>query len=290
MKITGSVKTLQKHLKEFSEKPLGFVPTMGALHEGHLSLVSEAISKCPIVVVSIYVNPAQFNDANDLKNYPRPIESDIAMLRRILRKNDLIFTPDDREIYPVEDDREFNFGNIDNVMEALHRPGHFNGVARVVSRLFDIVTPDIAFFGLKDFQQVAVINNLVKQLRYKVIISVLPIIREPDGLAMSSRNRLLDPELRKKTPVIYKTISEASLMIPRKDVFEIKKYVKDTIEKIEGFRVEYFEIVDDKELQPLNSYLSMKTGNHYYCCIAVIAGNIRLIDNIELGVVTNKKG
>ena len=174
---------------------------MGALHEGHLSLAENALKQCPVIVVSIFVNPTQFNDKNDLKNYPRTLDSDLELLGRVLRETDLVFTPAVKEIYPVEDKREFHFGNLDNVMEALHRPGHFNGVAQVVSRLFEIVKPDIAYFGLKDFQQLAVIKELVRQTGNKVKIIGNPIIREPDGLAMSSRNRLLDPEMRKNAPV-----------------------------------------------------------------------------------------
>ena len=158
MKTISTVKELQERLKEMRQSSLGFVPTMGALHKGHLSLVKNAVSECPLVVVSIYVNPTQFNDREDLKRYPRPLKKDLAILRRYLRKNDIVFTPDDNEMYPAEDKRIFSFGNLDNVMESLHRPGHFNGVAQIVNRFFEIILPDVAFFGLKDFQQVAVIK------------------------------------------------------------------------------------------------------------------------------------
>jgi pantoate--beta-alanine ligase len=265
--------------------PVGFVPTMGALHEGHLSLIESAVFKCPLVVVSIYVNPTQFNDKNDLKNYPRTPDSDLKLLKKVLRENDLVFTPENNEIYPVEDKREFHFGNLDNVMEALHRPGHFNGVAQVVSRLFEIVKPDIAIFGLKDFQQLAVIKALVKQTGSKVKIIGNPIIRENDGLAMSSRNRLLDPEIRIHADKIFKTISIASVMIEKHDIPEIKSYVENRINSIPGFNVEYFEIVDDMELIPLRKKTEMKKPNRYYGCIAVKAGKIRLIDNIEIRLV-----
>ncbi|MBG0860687.1 MAG: pantoate--beta-alanine ligase, partial [Bacteroidales bacterium] len=163
MEVTSAVGDLQKRIKSLQLKPLGFVPTMGALHQGHLSLVRKAIDECPLAVVSIYINPTQFNDKDDLKNYPRTIQSDLELLGSVLRKNDIVFAPDDKEVYPEEDNRVFHFGNLDKVMEALHRPGHFNGVAQVVSRLFDIVKPDNAYFGLKDFQQLAVIKELVKQ-------------------------------------------------------------------------------------------------------------------------------
>ena len=265
--------------------PVGFVPTMGALHEGHLSLVESAVKKCPVVVVSIYVNPTQFDDKNDLKNYPRTLDNDLALLEKVLRENDIVFTPDNKEIYPEEDKREFHFGNLDNVMEALYRLGHFNGVAQVVSRLFEIVKPDIAIFGIKDFQQLAVIKELVKQTGDKVKIIGNPIIRENDGLAMSSRNRFLEPMIRKHAGIIFKTISDASSMITEHDIPEIKSFVENRIGKIRGFKVEYFEIVDDNELIPLNNRDGMKKGGHYYGCIAVKAGKIRLIDNIEIGLV-----
>jgi pantoate--beta-alanine ligase len=265
--------------------PVGFVPTMGALHEGHLSLVESALLQCPLVVVSIFVNPTQFNDKNDLKNYPRTLESDLELLEKVLRENDMVFTPDNKEIYPEKDKREFHFGNLDNVMEALHRPGHFNGVAQVVSRLFEIVKPDIAIFGLKDLQQVAVIKALVKQTVNKVKIIGNPIIRENDGLAMSSRNKLLDPEIRMHADIIFKTISTASEMIKKYDIPEIKSYVENSIKSIQVFNVEYFEIVDDTELIPLRKKIQMKKSNRYFGCIAVKAGKIRLIDNIEIGLV-----
>jgi pantoate--beta-alanine ligase len=281
MKVISTVKELQATIKDLHQSPVGFVPTMGALHKGHLSLVNAAACQCPLVVVSIYVNPTQFNDKEDFRNYPRPLKKDLSLLRKVLRKNDIVFTPDDKEMYPAEDKRIFSFGNLDNVMEALYRPGHFNGVARVISRFFEIIRPDIAFFGQKDFQQVAVIKELVRQNRYKVRIAAGPVIRESDGLAMSSRNVLLEPSDRKNAPVIHEAISAASGMLEEKDIPEIRDYVRKTIEKKAGFSVEYFEIVDDKELVPVSSKKQMKKGNHYYGCIAVRAEKIRLIDNIE---------
>lgn len=281
MKVTGTVENIRNRLKQINLSPVGLVPTMGALHEGHISLVRNAVRECPIIVISIYVNPTQFNDKEDLKKYPRTIEADLLLLENVLRANDIVFTPSDDEVYPVEDKRVFHFGNLDNVMEAVHRPGHFNGVAQVVSRLFDIVRPDNAYFGLKDFQQVAVIKELVRQKRYKIRIIGNPIIREPDGLAMSSRNRLLESGIRIKAPVIFRSISEASDMITSHDIPELKKYVKETIEKEDDFHVEYFEIVDDIKLIPVQRKNEMKRNRHYYGCVAVRAGKIRLIDNIE---------
>lgn len=282
MKTLSTVKGLQGAVKKTRLAPLGFVPTMGALHSGHLSLVQNAVSACPLVVVSIYVNPTQFNDKNDLKNYPRTISDDLIMLRTVLREKDIVFTPDDKEIYPEEDKQEFNFGNLDRVMEALIRPGHFNGVAQVVGRLFEIVKPDIAFFGQKDFQQLAVIRELVRQTGNKVKIIGNPIIREEDGLAMSSRNRLLEIDIRKKAGVIWSTISEASSMIHDHDIPFLVSYVKNSIENAEGFNVEYFSIVDDEELMPVSTKAEMKKGKRYFGCVAVKAGRIRLIDNIEI--------
>jgi pantoate--beta-alanine ligase len=285
MNVVRTITQLQNHLSKLKLSPVGFVPTMGALHNGHLSLTETAISKCPVVVISIFVNPTQFNDKNDLKNYPRTLSSDLALLSKTLRENDIVFTPDVKEVYPEEDKRKFSFGNLDNVMEALHRPGHFNGVAQVVSRLFEIVNPDIAFFGLKDFQQLAVIRSLVKQTGNKVTIIGNPIIREKDGLAMSSRNTLLGKDIRLKAPVIFKTISEASGMIKNKDIAEIKSFVREKINSEQGFSLEYFEIVDDIDLMPVKSKDEMMKDKSYFGCIAVHAGKIRLIDNIQIGLV-----
>jgi pantoate--beta-alanine ligase len=285
MEVFCTVSELQARLTEFSLSPIGFVPTMGALHEGHLSLALNAVQRCPVVVISIFVNPTQFNDKNDLKNYPRTPESDLDLLKRVLRETDIVFTPGIKEIYPEEDKREFHFGNLDKVMEALQRPGHFNGVAQVVSRLFEIVKPDIAFFGLKDFQQLAVIKALVKQTGTKVEIIGNPIIRENDGLAMSSRNLLLDNEIRRHASVIFKSISAVTGMIENSDIPQIRSFITESINKVPGFRVEYFEIVDDTELISLSSKNEMKKGKRYFGCIAVTAGKIRLIDNIEIGLV-----
>ena len=285
MKVISTIIELQNEIRRLHLSPVGLVPTMGALHEGHISLAENAVKQCPVVVVSIFVNPTQFNDKNDLKNYPRTLDSDLELLQKVLRETDLVFTPCIKEIYPEEYKREFHFGNLDNVMEALHRPGHFNGVAQVVSRLFEIVKPDIAIFGMKDFQQLAVIKALVKQTGNKAIIISNPIIRENNGLAMSSRNRLLDPEIRKQAAIIYKTISAASQMIKNYDIPEVKSFVRDSINNVPGFKVEYFDIVDDTELIPISKKDEMKINNRYFGCIAVRAGKIRLIDNIEIGLV-----
>jgi pantoate--beta-alanine ligase len=282
MKVISTVKRLQNLINKLKLDPVGLVPTMGAIHKGHLSLVRNAITECQLVVISIYVNPTQFNDPVDLNNYPRTPGVDLRLLREILRENDLVFTPDDKEMYPEEDTRIFDFGNLDKVMEGLHRPGHFNGVAQVVSRLFEIVRPDIAYFGLKDFQQLVVIKKLVNQTGNKVRITGNPIIREEDGLAMSSRNRLLEPAIRKNAGIIYSTISAASKMISGDEINQIKEFVVKTINQYHGFNVEYFDIVDDTDLIPVSTRDEMKKGKRYFGCIAVKAGRIRLIDNIEI--------
>jgi pantoate--beta-alanine ligase len=285
MSVISTVKELQSLINDLNLHPVGFVPTMGALHKGHLSLVESAVSECPVVIVSIYVNPTQFNDKNDLKNYPRTIENDLSLLSKVLRDTDIVFTPSDSEIYPEEDKRFFQFGKLENVMEAKHRPGHFNGVGQVVSRLFEIVKPDIAIFGLKDFQQLAVIKELVHQTGDKVKIIGNPIIREKDGLAMSSRNVLLEPAARKNASIIFKTINSASDMMALYDIPEIKTFVIKSIENVAGFEVEYFDIVDDTELIPVNEKSDMQNTKRYFACVAVRAGKIRLIDNIEIRLV-----
>jgi len=285
MKVISTITGIKNQIRETQLTPVGFVPTMGALHDGHLSLVNAATAQCPLVVVSIFVNPTQFNDKNDLKNYPRDLKKDLNLLKNILRENDIVFTPSVNEIYPVEDNRVFDFGNLDKVMEAAHRPGHFNGVGQVVSRLFDIVRPDIAIFGQKDFQQLAVIKELVRQTGDKVKIIAHPIIREKDGLAMSSRNMLLDSNVRKNAPIIFRTISAASEMLRYHDIPEIKLFVKKMINSAPDFEVEYFDIADDTELLPVNFKSEMHKEKRYFGCIAVRAGKIRLIDNIEFGLV-----
>ena len=212
MKLYTTITSLQEALKEEHSKGLkvGFVPTMGALHEGHLSLVEKAASLCDIVVVSIFVNPTQFNDKNDLANYPRTLESDLKLLSKV--RCEYIFFPSVEEVYPVPDTRKFEFGILESVMEGAFRPGHFNGVAQVVSRLFEIVLPEKAFFGRKDFQQMAIIKELVHQLNLPIEIVACDIVREKDGLAMSSRNKLLLPEHRNCAQLIYQTLKDAKIL------------------------------------------------------------------------------
>ena len=277
MNLYTTISSLQialqaEHLKGLK---IGLVPTMGALHEGHLSLVEKAASLCDIVVVTIFVNPTQFNDKNDLAVYPRTLESDIKLLSTV--PCNYIFSPSVEEVYPVPDMRKFDFGSLESVMEGEFRPGHFNGVAQVVSRFFEIVLPDMAFFGRKDFQQMAVIKSLVRQLKLPIEIVPCDIVREADGLAMSSRNKLLLPEHRNSAPQIYQTLKEAKELACTETVEDVKKYVLNRINSSPLLRVEYFQIVDDTNLLPIKNWC--ETGTKVGC-IAVFAGKIRLIDNI----------
>jgi pantoate--beta-alanine ligase len=282
MKIVERVDELKSLIQKSNLVPVGMVPTMGALHEGHISLVKNAINRAPLVVISIYVNPTQFNDKNDFNRYPRTTEKDIELLEGVLRPNDILFLPSDDEMYPEPDTRKFDFGNLEKVMEGPLRPGHFNGVGQIVSKLFMHVDPDIAFFGLKDFQQVAVIKNLVRQMGADIEIIPCPIVRENDGLAMSSRNSLLEPSIRNEAPVIYKSLSMASRMFGEREITEIKKIVSDIVESKGILEVEYFEIVDEIELVPLKKNEDIDRLKNYYGCIAVRAGKIRLIDNVAM--------
>jgi pantoate--beta-alanine ligase len=277
MEIIKLVAETKAKISKFKEegKSIGFVPTMGALHDGHLSLTAKSVDENDITVVSIFVNPTQFNNPNDLKTYPRCIEEDLEKLSKY--NPDLIFIPEVEEMYPEPDTRVFDFGKLDQVMEGKNRPGHFNGVAQVVSKLFDIVTPDNAYFGQKDFQQVAVIKQMVKDLKLNVNIVPCPIIREEDGLAMSSRNLLLEVEQRKNASKISETLFKACNLAADLSVNELRAWVVDEINKNPYLSVEYFEIVDDTYLQPVKSWdeNNVKVG-----CITVQVGKIRLIDNI----------
>lgn len=256
-------------------KQIGFVPTMGALHRGHVSLVEQAVKATNFVVASIFVNPTQFNNPNDLKTYPRTLEQDLAMLEEA--GVSLVFVPTVEEVYPEPDTRVFDFGNLDKVMEGEHRPGHFNGVAQVVSKLFNMVNPHKAFFGQKDFQQLAIIRRMVEMLDLKVEIVSCPTVREPDGLAMSSRNMLLNPEQRASAPIISKSLAHARNNMERLSVKETIELVKKEINNDPELNVEYFEIADAKTLQPISHWSNTKQA---VGCIAVQVGSVRLIDNI----------
>lgn len=258
---------------------VGFVPTMGALHEGHLSLVRAARKTCDTVVVSIFVNPTQFNDPKDLQSYPRTEEADLKLLEA--EGVDFVFAPSVTEVYPEPDTRVFDFGGLDRVMEGEHRPGHFNGVGQVVSRLFDMVKPDRAFFGEKDFQQLAIIRYMVAQLGLRVEIVGCPIVRDTDGLARSSRNMLLTPEHRAAAPHIYEVLSDAvSSLRGAVSVAEAKRIVAERIDANPLLKTEYVEIAMTDTLLPAREW-GAAVGD-LRCFVAVQAGDVRLIDNVAI--------
>ena len=277
MKSFSTVSQLQQALAEGQGKVVGFVPTMGALHQGHISLVERARKECDIVVVSVFVNPTQFNDKNDLKNYPRTPEADAAMLEAA--GVDYVLFPSVEEIYPEPDTRVFDFGQIDKVMEGATRPGHFNGVAQVVSRLFAIVNPDKAYFGEKDFQQIAVIRAMCAQLGLTLEIIDCPIIRDVDGLARSSRNTLLTPEHRAAAPHIYEVLSAATTKLGEMTPQQLTEWVVAEVENNPLLKVIYFQAVDALSFQQVENW---NDSERIQGCIAVQAGEIRLIDNIKL--------
>lgn len=272
--IRNELISLIDNLKNEGKK-IGFVPTMGALHEGHLSLVKECKKNSDVTVVSIFVNPTQFNDSEDLKRYPRTLDKDVELLKTV--DCDIIFAPSVEEIYPEPDTRKFDFGYLETVMEGAKRPGHFNGVGQVVSRLFDIVRPDKAFFGMKDFQQVAIIKNMVKQLKYDIEIIPCPIIREENGLARSSRNALLDEDHKKNATHIYATLKKARNLKSEMEIKELKQWIADEINNNPFLDTEYVEIVDNTTLKVVENWTEPGTK---VACVAVYAGKIRLIDNI----------
>ena len=277
MQLVNTIAQLKLAVNKEREagKQIGFVPTMGALHRGHVSLVEQAVNATDFVVASIFVNPTQFNNPTDLKTYPRTLEQDLIILKEA--GVSLVFVPTVEEIYPEPDKRVFDFGKLDKVMEGEHRPGHFNGVAQVVSKLFDIVNPHKAFFGQKDFQQLAIIRRMVEMLGLKVEIVSCPTVREADGLAMSSRNMLLNPKQRASAPIISKTLAQARNNMEQMSVKEMIEWVKNEINKNPELNVEYFEIADAKTLQPVSQWNSTKQA---VGCIAVQVGQVRLIDNI----------
>lgn len=257
-------------------KTVGFVPTMGALHAGHVSLVKRCGEENDFCVVSIFVNPTQFNDPKDLRNYPRNLEKDLALLKNTSCQ--LIFAPAESEIYPEPDNRVFPIGSLEEVMEGKHRPGHFQGVAKVVSKLFDIVKPNRAYFGEKDYQQIAVIRRMLEITGQPVEIISCPILREQDGLALSSRNMLLTPEHRRQAPLIAKTLLEARNKATEMSVKDLAQWVVDQINANPLLKVEYFEVANAKTLIPINDW---QKGELAVGCIAVQAGNVRLIDNVK---------
>lgn len=256
-------------------KTIGLVPTMGALHEGHLSLVKKCIADNDVCIVSIFVNPTQFNNKEDLKKYPRNLERDCEYLKSV--GVGVIFAPSVDEVYPEPDTRQFDFGQLDKVMEGEHRPGHFNGVAQVVSRLFDIVKPDRAYFGEKDFQQLAIIREMVKQLKLDINIVPMPIVREVSGLALSSRNERLTATQKEVAVNISKVLAESKEWMKTSSVEEVIKAVTTTLDSFTELTVEYYEIVDGYTLQSVTDW---KDSDYIVGCIAIFCGEVRLIDNI----------
>ncbi len=248
---------------------------MGALHEGHLSLVNRCRKENDVVVVSVFVNPTQFNNKEDLRTYPRTEEADRALLESA--GCDIAFMPTVEEIYPEPDTRVFALGRVAEVMEGAMRPGHFNGVAQIVSKLFMFVEPDRAYFGEKDFQQIAVIRSMVKSEGFKLEIVPCPIVREADGLAKSSRNVRLTPEMRKVAPNIARILNESKEYAKSHTVGETEKYVVDAINSYDGMEIEYYQIVDGISLEHLTSW--DETG-YAVGCVTVYCGDVRLIDNI----------
>lgn len=277
MKTIETVSELRQELGKTDPSGIGFVPTMGALHDGHRSLVERARKENRTVVVSVFVNPTQFNDKNDLKHYPRTPEADIRLLEEA--GVDYVFMPSVEEIYPEPDTRVFDFGQIDKVMEGATRPGHFNGVAQVVSRLFDIVKPARAYFGEKDFQQIAVIRAMVRQLGLQLEIVPCPIVRGEDGLALSSRNQLLDEAHRAAAPHIYASLKAGAERSHELPPAELKAWVTAEVERNPLLKVIYYQSVDADTLQEVGAW---SDSAHVQGCIAVQAGEIRLIDNIRI--------
>ncbi|WP_235298083.1 pantoate--beta-alanine ligase [Portibacter marinus] len=280
MQVFKTNKNLQASLLKYKikGKTIGFVPTLGALHEGHASLVERSKRLSDITVCSIFVNPAQFNDPKDLIKYPRTLKEDKNLLEEL--KTDILFIPSKDEIYPADLQLEIDvdFGSLFTVMEGEHRPGHFDGVVKVVKRLLDIVCPDHLYMGQKDFQQFSLIQHMIDELEIPTQLIVCKIKREPNGLAMSSRNERLTKENREKAAIIYKTLKAVKRKAKDKDFEQLKEYAMDKL-SIENFKPEYFEIVDGRTLQSVNDY---EDSDYIVACAAVWAGDIRLIDNIIL--------
>ena len=278
MKLVHTVNELRQELdiQRKAGKKVGFVPTMGALHEGHASLVRYAVAENEIVVVSVFVNPTQFNDKNDLLKYPRTLEADCELLEK--EGAAYVFAPTVEEIYPEPDTRQFSYAPLDTVMEGKFRPGHFNGVCQVVSKLFMMVEPDKAYFGEKDFQQLAIIREMVKQMNFPLQIVGCPIVREEDGLALSSRNTRLSAQEREFALNISKTLFRSKEYAASHTLEETQRFVEDSIASSEGLQLEYFEIVDGLTLQRIENW---EDTDYVVGCITVFCGEVRLIDNIK---------
>ena len=278
MKIIHTIKDLQTELSELKAqgKKVGLVPTMGALHAGHASLVKRSVNENDVTVVSVFVNPTQFNDKNDLVKYPRTLDADCKLLESC--GVTFVFAPSVEEIYPEPDTRRFSYAPLDTVMEGAFRPGHFNGVCQIVSKLFDIVKPHCAYFGEKDFQQLAIIREMVRQMKFDLEIVGCPIVREEDGLALSSRNARLSAEVRENALNISRTLFKSRTFATTHSVSETQKMVEDAIAAAPGLRLEYFEIVDGNTLQKVGDW---NDTSYVVGCITVFCGEVRLIDNIK---------
>ncbi len=268
----------RKKLEE-PKSSFGFVPTMGALHHGHLSLIKRSLSENSYTVCSIFVNPTQFNEKTDLDKYPRTIENDMALLEGM--GNSILFWPAASEVYPpgLKTKLSISFEGLENVMEGYFRPGHFDGMAQVVKRLLDMVEPDRLYMGQKDFQQVAIVRNMIEQLSIPIKLVMCPIIREKDGLAMSSRNVRLPKKHRTRVPILHKTLKAVARKVKKqKDIAALKEWAINQL-SLPNFKPEYFEIADGRTLQPI---LNINDSDYIVACLAVWVGEVRLIDNMVL--------
>lgn len=278
MKVIHTIKDLQAELSVLKAqgKKVGLVPTMGALHVGHASLVKRSVNENEVTVVSVFVNPTQFNDKNDLVKYPRTLDADCKLLEACGAT--YTFAPSVEEMYPEPDTRQFSYAPLDTVMEGAFRPGHFNGVCQIVSKLFEAVKPHRAYFGEKDFQQLAIIREMVRQMQFDLEIVGCPIVREEDGLALSSRNARLSAEERENALKISQTLFKSRTFAATHTVSETQKFVEDAIVAAPGLRLEYFEIVDGNTLQKVGNW---DQTSYAVGCITVFCGDVRLIDNIK---------
>ncbi|MEZ5069429.1 MAG: pantoate--beta-alanine ligase [Bacteroidales bacterium] len=277
MIVLRTKQDLGDHLEKYrlENQSIGFVPTMGALHPGHISLVRRASAENERTVVSIFVNPTQFNDPGDLEKYPRTLDEDLLALQAV--NTDVVFVPSVKEMYPEPDERTFDLGGLDRVMEGRQRKGHFNGVAQIVTRLFEAVPAHRAYFGQKDFQQLVIVRHLVRQLGLPLEIVACPIVREADGLAMSSRNVRLDKKARDAAPFIYASLLEAREQARNMAPDDLISWMEQRFKTRPEFTLEYFEIVDDKFLRAIGDW---KEPVNKVACIAVQLNGIRLIDNL----------
>ena len=278
MKVIHTIKDLQAELSVLKAqgKKVGLVPTMGALHAGHASLVKRSVNENEVTVVSVFVNPTQFNDKNDLVKYPRTLDADCKLLEACGAT--YAFAPSVEEMYPEPNTRQFSYAPLDTVMEGAFRPGHFNGVCQIVSKLFEAVKPHRAYFGEKDFQQLAIIREMVRQMQFDLEIVGCPIVREEDGLALSSRNARLSTEERENALKISQTLFKSRTFAATHTVSETLKFVEDAIAAVPGLRLEYFEIVDGNTLQKVDNW---NQTSYVVGCITVFCGDVRLIDNIK---------